>query len=188
SPPFRLLASSKAHTKGMSIVELLVAMGLSGLVFVAVASQISFSARSFAALSNYVDLDIHSRNALDKMSTDIRQADRLVTYSPTNMQFETVDPGTGATNTLTYTYDAATATLNRRYAGQTTTLLKEVSPNSLQFSMFQRNPVGGSVDQYATTDPTLCKVVQMSWTCSRNILGKKTNTESVQSAKVMIRK
>ena len=75
----------------------------------------------------------------------------------------------------------------RRYAGQTTTLLKEVSPNSLQFSMFQRNPVGGSVDQYATTDPTLCKVVQMSWTCSRNILGKKTNTESVQSAKIALR-
>ena len=104
------------------------------------------------------------------------------------MQFEVIDPNTGATNTLAYNYDATAATLSRVFGGQTTTLLKEVNPNSLQFLMFQRNPVGGSVDQYPTTDPKLCKVVQMSWICSRNILGKKANTESVQSAKVVIRK
>jgi len=30
--------------------------------------------------------------------------------------------------------------------------------------------------------------VQLSWTCSRKVLGKKSTTESVQSAKVVIRK
>jgi hypothetical protein len=32
------------------------------------------------------------------------------------------------------------------------------------------------------------KLVQVTWVCSRSILGKKVNTESVQSAKVVIRK
>jgi len=165
----------------------MVAVGIGGLVFAAVAALIFYSGRSFAALTNYVDLDVYSRTALDKMSSEIRQANRLAYYSPTELRFETPDPVSGAINTLTYKYDAAAGTLNRIYGGRTNVLLRELTTNSMQFSMFQRNPVGGSVDQYSTTDPSLCKVVQMSWICSRNILGKKANTESVQSAKVVIR-
>ena len=33
-----------------------------------------------------------------------------------------------------------------------------------------------------------CKLVQLHWICSRKIFGAKVNTESVQSAKVVIRK
>ena len=172
----------------MTLVEIMIGAGIGSLTGAAILALVFFSARSFAALSNYVDLDVYSRNALDKMCSEIRQANRVISCSASNLQFETVEPGTGTTNTLTYTYDAAAATLNRVYAGQTNTLLKEINPGSLQFLIFQRNPVGGSVDQFTTTDPSLCKVVQMSWICSRNILGKKANTESVQSAKVVIRK
>jgi len=172
----------------MTLVEIMIGAGIGSLTGAAILALVFFSARSFAALSNYVDLDVYSRNALDKMCSEIRQANRLMVYSPTNLQFEAVDPDSGATNTLTYTYDSTAGTLKRIYAGQTTTLLKEINPGSLQFLIFQRNPVGGSVDQFTTTDPSLCKVVQMSWICSRNILGKKANTESVQSAKVVIRK
>ena len=172
----------------MALVELLVAIGVSGIVFAAISSLVFYSARSFVALANYVDLDNSSRSALDKMSSEIRQANRLTSYSPTNLCFEVVDPTTGATTTLTYTYDSAAGTLKRNYTNQTTTLLKEINPDALKFSMYQRNPVEGSVDQYPTTDPAVCKVVQLSWTCSRKVLGKKSNTESVQSAKVVIRK
>ena len=56
------------------------------------------------------------------------------------------------------------------------------------FSLYQRNPINGTYDQYPTANPDTCKLVQLSWICSRNILGKKANTESVQSAKVVIRK
>ena len=172
----------------MTLVEIMIGAGIGSLTGAAILALVFFSARSFAALSNYVDLDIYSRNALDKMCSEIRQANRLMVYSPTNLQFEAVDPDSGATNTLTYTYDAAAATLNRVYAGQTNTVLKEVLPNTLEFDMYQRNTLGGSVDNYPTTDVTACKVVQLSWVCSRKILGQQANTESVQSAKIMIRK
>jgi len=182
------ITTKRARTGGTTLVELLVAVGVGGMVFAAVGSLVFYSGRSFAALANYVDLDNTSRSALDKMSSEIRQANRLITYSPTNLCFEIVDPKTGATTTLTYTYDSVAGKLNRIYTNQTTTLLKEISPNALKFSMYQRNPVGGTVDQYSTTDPALCKVVQLSWTCSRKVLGKKSTTESVQSAKIVIRK
>jgi Tfp pilus assembly protein PilW len=164
----------------MTLVEVLMAVGVSSLVFAAVATQMFSSGRSFAALANYVALDSSSRNALDTMTKEIRQADRLTNYSPTELRFDTINGPLG------YKFEPSTRTLARTFAGQTATLLTEV--DSLQFSMFQRNPVGGSVDQYSTTDPSLCKVVQVSWSCSRQILGKKATTESVQSAKVVIRK
>ena len=78
--------------------------------------------------------------------------------------------------------------MNRIYAGTTNILLKGIVKNTLQFVMYQRNPVGGDVTtNYVTTDPTLCKIVQFSWICSRSVLGF-SETESVQSAKVVIRK
>jgi len=58
----------------------------------------------------------------------------------------------------------------------------------LKFSIFQRNPIGGSYDVYPTATTTTCKLVQLSWICSRQIFGLKVNTESVQSAKILIRK
>src|SRR5437867_9593649 len=166
-----ITTTKQTRTKGIALVEILMSMGVGGLVLSAVASQMFYSGRSFAALANYVDLDNSSRSALDKMCCEIRQANHLTSYSPIRLQFETVDAATGATNALTYSYDSTTATLQRTYAGQTTTLLKEIVPNSLQFNAYQRNPVGGSVDHYPTTDPTLCKVVQLAWTSSRKILG-----------------
>lgn len=173
---------------GFNLFELMIAMGISSVLFSAVASMMFFGGKSSAALGNYADLDRYSRNALDRMTTDIRQANRLISYSTNKLQFETTNPTTGATNTLTFSYDATAGTLTRIYLSSTNTLLTGIVSNSLQFAMFQRNPIGGSVDQEATTNVSVCKVVQLTWICSRSILGRKANTESVQSAKVVIRK
>jgi hypothetical protein len=58
----------------------------------------------------------------------------------------------------------------------------------LKFSIFQRNPIGGTYDQYPAATPATCKLVQLTWICSRPIVGSGKNTECVQSAKVVIRK
>ena len=55
--------------------------------------------------------------------------------------------------------------------------------------MFQRNPIGGTFDQFTNTlTAATCKLVQVSWVCSRKILQGKVNTESVQTSKIVIRK
>src|SRR6266550_6045407 len=68
----------KARRSGTTLVELLVAIGISGMIFVAVGMMIFFSGRSYAALANYVDLDNKSRQALDLMSKEIRQMDGVI--------------------------------------------------------------------------------------------------------------
>ena len=170
----------------MTLVEVLVAMGVGSILFVAVGTLAFYSARSFAALSNYVELDNFSRNALDQMSREIRQADALLTGTDHQLVFQVTNPTNGVASQVTFTYDPGTRKLTRTQGGTTTTLLKEC--DFLKFSIYQRNPIGGTYDQYPTANPATCKLVQMSWICSRNILGKKANTESVQSAKVVIRK
>jgi Tfp pilus assembly protein PilW len=184
----RAAFSTKVRARGFTLVETVVGAVVGAVAFAAVGSMMLFGSKSTALMGNYGDLSRYSRNALDQMSTDIRQANVVLSCTTNQLQIQAVDINTGATNTLTYTYNAAGQTLTRIYEGVTNTLLKGIVTNSMQFAMYQRNPVGGDVTtNYLTTNAAICKVVQVSWVCSRNVLGV-GQTESVQSAKIVIRK
>jgi hypothetical protein len=185
----RCVRPSKADAKGFTLFETMVASGVGALAFTAVATMMLFGARSTAALGNYADLDRRSRETLDQMTTDIRQANKVLSCTNNQLQIQAVDISYGTTNPLTYTYDPTNQTLTRIYTNSTNILLTGIISNSLSFSMYLRNPIGGDVTtNYLTTDPTQCKIVQLSWICSRPIFGASANTESVQTAKVVIRK
>jgi len=166
----------------MTLVELMVATAIGSIVMTAVAALTFYTARSFAALSNYVDLDQKSRNALDRMSQKIRQAYGVTSFNTNAVSLLYLN-GT----TLAYTYSPTDRTLTEEVGSEKTTLLQEC--DALVFEAFARNPIGGTFNQFpATNDTTTIKLLQVSWTCSRTILGAKVNTESVQSAKIVIRK
>jgi len=57
----------------------------------------------------------------------------------------------------------------------------------MQFAMFQRSPLTNSYNLIPATDPTNCKVVSITWNCSRSILGMRANTEAAQAAKIVLR-
>jgi hypothetical protein len=161
----------------------MVALAIGSILSTGVAALIFYSNHSLAAMANYVDLDHRSRIALDTMSRSIRQARQLLSYDTTSLTFEDWDGGT-----LVFSYDPASKTLNRTKNGvsHSQPLLEEC--DYLQFSIYQRNPIGGTYEQFATATAATCKLVQLHWICSRKILGAKVNTESVQSAKIVIRK
>lgn len=167
--------------QAFTITEFMVGLAVGMVVIVATLSISIFSAKSFTSMTNYVDLDANSRNALDKLTRDIRQVNRLISHSATELAFEDAD---GAR--LAYIYSPEAKTLKRVKGNSDETLL--TSCDSLKFSIFQRGPIGGTHDQYPTADPSTCKLVEVSWKCSREVMGKKHNTESVQTAKIIIRK
>lgn len=168
---------------GFTLVELLVSVAICSLVLAGFGSLIFYTGRSFAALTNYVDLDAKSRTALDTMSREIRQTARLVAGTTNSLTFEDFD-GTS----LVYSYDPSTRTLNRSKNGvaDPNPLLTEC--NFLQFRMYQRNPKNGVYDQHDAATAATCKLVQLRWVCSRDLVKARWNTESVQSAKIVIRK
>lgn len=177
--------STKSRRAGLTLVETLVAVGLSSFIGLAIAFLSFYSGRSFAAMANYVDLEKQSQYALNTMSREIRQADYLASCI-TNGSYITSLTFSYDGTPLTYAFNQGARTLTRTYAGSSQTLLKEC--DFLSFLIFQRNPIGGTYGQYPAATPATCKMVQLTWVCSRTILGAKVNTESVQSAKIVIRK
>ena len=163
----------------MTLVEVLVAMGVGSVVLVAVGSLMFYTIRSFVALGNYNDLDQASRNALDVLSRDIRQTKSLKSYSPTHLTFNDKD----GTN-LEFVWDANTRRLSRIKGSEKQVLLSEC--DYLRFGISQRNP-SNNFNFYPATGAGTAKLVDVSWTCSRQILQQKVNTESVQTAKIVIR-
>jgi Tfp pilus assembly protein PilW len=175
--------------RAFMLTDMAVAIAVSGIILTALLSFTVYAAKSFAAMQNYVDLEQKSQGALDVLTRDIREAQFLASYGTT-----TLSDGARVTNVVTF-QDSDNTPLSfiftnnvlRRIKGtETSTLLTNV--DYLTFQIFQRNPVAGSYDQYPTGDATNCKLVSVSWICSRNIMGSKINTESVQTAKVVIRK
>ncbi|HLP76194.1 MAG TPA: hypothetical protein VK327_04685, partial [Candidatus Paceibacterota bacterium] len=75
-------------------------------------------------------------------------------------------------------------TLSRVKNGQTTVLLRQC--DYLCFGIFQRNP-SNDFNFYPASSWTSAKLVNVSWRCSRQIFQKKVNTESVQTARIVIR-
>ena len=57
-----------------TLVEVSVAVCLSSVIMAALMQTSLFTSRSFVAMGNYNELDQLSRNALDTMTRDIRQA------------------------------------------------------------------------------------------------------------------
>lgn len=173
--------TSIKRQRGFTLVEMMMAVMISSVVLGALAQFSFFSGRSLVAMINYTELDFWSNRALKLMSKEIRQANRLKAGTETSLVFVDFD---GAD--LTYAYDTFKHQLIRTKGARSEVLLKDC--DELKFSIFQRNPVMGAFNQYPVATPGTTKLVQVSWICSRQILGAKVNTESVQSAKFVIRK
>jgi hypothetical protein len=188
---------TKSRRVGAAVAEWIVASGIGGLLLATMAAFSLHGARTFVTLSNYADLNSQSRLTVDKMGQEIRQAARVTAYAPDRI---TILVGS---NHVTYAYLADRRTLTRQVGTATPqTLLKGC--DSARFDIYQRqatnaelsSAVAGvvslvplSVDPiYPTATPATAKIVQLTWNCSRSILGKKANTEAAQFARIVIRK
>ena len=166
----------------MTLVEVMIATAIGTLILTAAGSLMVYNVRSLAALTNYADLDRYSRGAVDKLSQDIRQSTDLISFTSTEIQFNS---SRGRSN-ITYTYYPESKTLIRRQANNRETLLQQC--DSLTFTVYGRNNVSNSWDQFVVTNAAGAKLIKLNWTCSRTILGQAVNTESVQTAKIVMRK
>ncbi len=162
-------------------MEAVIASGITTLLVLVICSFVVFSSHSFAAIFNYVSLDDMNRIAMDRVTRDVRQANRVKAATTTSLTLEDAD-----LSDIVYNYDSTQRILTRTQAGTTKVVLKGC--DRVLFTLGQRNPVGGTYDVYNPSSMDAIKVVNVSWMCSRTILGRKENTESVQTARIVIRK
>jgi len=173
---------NRSRARAFTLVEMMVAMGLGILVLSVVATLTMYTVRSFVAMGNYNDLERASSHALDTMTKEIRQSARLDSYATNRIQLSMLN----SSQKLIYEYNPAARTLTQIKGSQRDVLLEQC--DYLQFNISQRNPSNDfSFYPAPANRPDLVKLIDVSWKCSRKILGQKLNTESVQTSKIVIR-
>src|SRR5689334_18073782 len=106
------------NTRGMTLVELMVATGVGSLVLASIMMVFVTSNRTFVSMGNYVAMEQASRNALDQMTRDIRKSKNLLSFSTNQLVFNY----SGTTN-LVYRYDSQSRQLTQWKTGETTNVL-----------------------------------------------------------------
>jgi Tfp pilus assembly protein PilW len=166
--------------RAFTLVELMVASGLAVLAATVLGFFSYFTSRSFVAMTNYTDMNLASRMTLDQMSRTIREAALVSACSSNSITLQDA-----STNLTQYTFNPSTRTLNCVSNGQSSTYLTDC--DSLAFWIYQRTPISNSFDCYTPAAVTNAKLIQVTWTCSRTILGARVNTEMMESARICMR-
>jgi hypothetical protein len=148
-------------------------------------TSISLS-HSMVAISNYYQLDTSSRNTLDVMSRDIRNAGVLTSYATNAITMVGTNYG-GTPYWFTYNWDGSNMWRTYSNPASYTTTLMLSNCAYLAFSNYTRVPQANFTFNAVSGGATRTKLISISWKCSRSILGAKLNTESVQTAKIVIR-
>lgn len=170
-----------------TLTEMMVTIAVGSMLLSAVVMTNIFFGRNLSAIYNYYDLDYASRHALDIITSDIRGAQGVSDWTTNSITFKT-------TNGLSfqYSYQPQTKKLIKVDTNFVQTVLLTnctAIPNKYIFAVYQRNTTNDTFDNYQPSSNnfyTTVKVVQINWTCARDVIGV-GQTESVQTAKVVIR-
>lgn len=175
------ITSTKSRAAGFSLAETMLALAATSMIMMTFGVISLYTSKNVAAAANYVDLDTASRLALDRMSQEIRQVNAVTAYTTNAIVLADYD---GVP--LSFTFDPNAHTLTRTKGDIAKVLLTDCE--TLSFGMYQRNPVAGTYDVYPAADVASCKMVTVQWVCARKSLGNIRNSESSQTAKIVIRK
>lgn len=179
-----------ASRRGFSLVEMLLAAGIAGLVLAASTGSLLFIARGAAGVGNYHDMNMRSRFMLDKFASDARMAVDVNAASATEVSLDVYN-GSGGLDTVVYTYDAATEVFSRvlypdrdMTAGESDVILSNVK--SLEFTYF--NMIYNSTTKVLQEATNLLEIkeIQLEALMEQSALNT-LNTNQIISARYMMR-
>src|SRR5678810_894365 len=110
--------NQRRKSAGWVLTEPMVSVGIGVSFLVGLMGIFISSSVSFVGIGNYVNLDRSNRNALDRMTWNIRNAKVLTSFDPSVLVFNYDEAGT--TN-LTYRYDASSRTVTEEWTISGTT-------------------------------------------------------------------
>jgi prepilin-type N-terminal cleavage/methylation domain-containing protein len=197
---WKTMASRQPRRRGFSLSELMFALGITAIMAAAICAIAVYSSYNFRAFFHYVDLDDVNRLAMDQLTSDIRQAHGVWSASTNSLVLSSPNMQNGAlTNRITYSYSTSVRTLTRTETDAAGAVLNSRvllrGCDAWKYNLGQRNLTPGGtpyeglpITSSQSTIRDTAKVIDVSWLCSRAVFGTKSATESVQTARVVIRK
>ncbi|HZF00981.1 MAG TPA: prepilin-type N-terminal cleavage/methylation domain-containing protein [Methylomirabilota bacterium] len=186
--------SPQSKSRGMTLVEVMVAMAAGILILASFLAITVNVAKSFKAVTNYRYISKMDRYTLDIMGRDIRMATHVTSsLSLTNRVDMTNSFGDsyfylwdGSNNmTRSYTYSTNTSVAGT-LAGTTTTTTLLTNCNSFSLSFLARD-LNNNLAFTNAVSASNVKLIQVSWSCARSIWGGSTNSEGERTAQFTLR-
>lgn len=171
------LRSRRARAAGLTLVEVIVATTLFGLLIAAVLSSFVFILRSERSLANYTEMNAEARGMLELLGRDAKSAVAVTNFTATRLTLVVPTNTSGGTAEVTYELDAAAGRLVRATGGQATTLVGDVG--DLVFRYLNSNNA-------VTTSLAELKQVQLSLRILRQV-SRASTSQHVISAQYTLR-
>jgi prepilin-type N-terminal cleavage/methylation domain-containing protein len=138
--------------RGFTLAELLVSLGLSGILLTAILTTFIFIARGGTRLMHYRDIETRASLTLQQFAIDARQASTVTWVNANTLTLQA-----GSSGTVTYTYDSANGSLVRRASEGNRTLATNI--NTFRFVAFDRD--GTALSLAAANVNARTKMVQL---------------------------
>ena len=166
----------KIRTSGFTLAEVIVATTLSAMILAGLTSSYVFFVKSSVGMSNYVDMNMQTRRALEMFGRDVRATRTVNTMTATTFSATTLTL-TG-TETIVWAFNSGAKTLTRQVGGGAAiAILNDV--DSLTFKYY--NTVGA-----ITASVSEARKVQIDAEMLRTVIAIK-NTNQVVSARFTMR-
>jgi len=154
--------TTRYRESGWTLLEMLIATGIGSILVAAIAALSLYGARSFCVIGNFADMDADSRQALDLLSREFRQASSVVDYQtnpPVTWVSVSTNPAVGPTAKVTWDSQAGTVTLTAH--GHDRVLLQEC--NYWDAKLYQRVPIISATNVAFSGAAMIsdCKAVEM---------------------------
>jgi Tfp pilus assembly protein PilW len=178
-------------SRAWTLVEMMVAVGISALSGLALMGMYLFCIRGMAEMYNYALLDQYNRQAMDRMTCEIRQCKQVVTCSTNSITLLTANSDGSTGPQVTYQFTPAGQKLLRNSSDGTSQVLLN-NCSLIQFSLYTRIPTNGTYNCYPVASgnwSNTVKVLQLTWKTSiTNLPSPVISSENIQTAFVVIRK
>jgi Tfp pilus assembly protein PilW len=99
---------------GLTLVEVMIASGISSFVMAGVLSVVLMMGRSGISAANYADMEAQSRRAVDEFAQDVRMSSNLTWNNSSSVTLTVPDNYATSGNQVTYGFDSATTGLTAR--------------------------------------------------------------------------
>lgn len=174
---------------GWTLVEMMIAVGIFSIAAAAASTAYLFSVRSFQSLSNYSSLDNQNRQTMNRMTRELREAYSIKEFvNGTDSSWVTFVDGNSRKD-VQYLFKHNIQQLVRISNGVPTGVLLSHC-DLVKFHLGTRAIDTNNLSQVyqETTQVDHGKIIDMSWKTYR-ITGKNiTNSENIQTAKIVLRK